>query len=222
MISRSTTFRVTIASVILIIAAGLSAALLAQDNATSEPNVQRSDVFSFSDGSQVEDAFAQLTRFDNGATMAISTSDLQEGDVYTVWWVIFNAPENCSDGVCDADDLLVVEDGVVPRDESGNRVMNMEGIEATNASLIHAAGGYATDGTLNTSASLGEGSVAGILLGPGLLDAETAEIHLVVRTHGPADETSFAEQLSTFGGGCEPMDAPPCDDVQYAIFTPPM
>jgi hypothetical protein len=197
----------------------LSALVLAAPSAAQEDmQTATSMVYRFADQSEVEDSFARLTRSENGVTMAISTNDLNPGDVYTVWWVVFNAPENCSDGICNADDILVVEDGIVPRDADGNRVMNMDGIANANISIQHAAGGYAVDGTLNTSGSLGEGEVPGIVVGPGLLDAETAEIHLVIRTHGAMVEEAFADQISTFGGGCEPFDALPCEDVQFAVF----
>jgi hypothetical protein len=210
--------------IILLLTARTPFSISAQDEEMVEPIVQNSTVHHFSDMSEVAGGFAHLTRFENGVTMAVSTNNLVEGEVYTVWWVIFNEPENCSNGVCDVDDVLIVQDGVVPRDADGNRLMNMEGIASANVSIQHAAGGYAQDGTLHTSASLGIGDVPGIILGPGLLDAKNAEIHLVIRTHGPAaaDLGVFAGQISTFGGGCEPMDALPCDDVQFAIFAPPM
>ena len=207
---------------IVLLLTALAPLMVAQDEGMAEPVVQSSTVHRFSDMSEVDGGFAHLTRFENGVTMAVSTNDLVQGEVYTVWWVIFNEPENCSDGVCDVDDVLIVQDGIVPRDEDGNRLMNMEGIAGANVSIQHAAGGYAQDSTLHTSASLGIEDVPGIILGPGLLDAQNAEIHLVIRTHGPAVEDAFANQISTFGGGCEPMDALPCDDVQFAVFTPPM
>lgn len=219
--SRSFTFRLIALAAILIVSGGILSSALAQD-AAAEPTTQTSAVYRFSDGSEVEGSLARLTRLENGVTLAISTNDLNVGDVYTVWWVVFNSPENCSDGVCNADDILVVEDGVVPRDEAGNRLMNMDGIANANISIQHAAGTYAVDGTLNTSASVGLGNVPGIVAGPGLLDAQTAEIHVVVRTHGAAIDDAFADQISTFGGGCEPADALPCEDVQYAVFQVPM
>ena len=141
--------------------------------------------------------------------------------MYTLWWDIFNEPQNCSDGVCNADDMFILdENGAIQRDAAGNRVLNMDGIGAANISVQHAAGSYSTLGTLATSASLGLGSVPGIALGPGLLDAARAEVHLVVRTHGPVLGEAFHDQLSTFGGGCEPMDAVPCVDLQFAIHRP--
>ena len=68
--------------------------------------------------------------------------------------------------------------------------------------------------------SLGLNAVPGIVYGPGLLDAEKAEVHLVVRSHGPAVDGAFDAQLSTFGGGCDPIDVAPCVDVQYAMHLP--
>ena len=210
-----------LAFVIALLALAAGGAVFAQED-SSGPVVATSDVYKFSDNEAVEGAFARLVRFENGVTTAISTSDLAEGEVYTLWWVVFNSPEKCSDGVCNLDDLFFVEDGVIPRDEAGNRAMNMDAIANADASVLHAAGGYAADGTFYTSASLNVGDNPGILFGPGLLDASSAEIHLVVRTHGAMidDVNVFADQLSSFGGGCEPMDAPPCDDIQYAMFMP--
>ena len=206
-------------SLVLIGLLALTGAAMAQDD--DAPPVQYSSVHRFPDAAVVEDGEARLVRFENGVTMMISTNGLTEGDVYTAWWVVFNEPENCSDGVCGEDDIFVVEDGIIPRDDAGNRAMNFDGIGTANIAVIHASGQYVDDGSLAVSASLGEGDVPGILFGPGLLDAEIAEIHLVLRSHGPADAELFADQISTFGGGCEPMDALPCDDQQFAMFLPP-
>ena len=51
----------------------------------------------------------------------------------------------------------------------------------------------------------------------GLTDAAAAEIHLVVRGHGPAaihDPEMLEAQTSTFMGGCETLG---CVDVQFAV-----
>lgn len=190
------------------------------ESGTTEPITQETTVHSFSDASQIEGASARLTRYDNGVTGVITTNSLEEGVVYTLWWVAFNEPYNCSDGICNEDDLFVIEDGAIARDEAGNRLLNMDAIETAQVSVQHAAGGYAVDGTFHTSASLGEGDVPGIVFGPGLTDAQTAEVHLVIRSHGEMIEGEFADQISTFGGGCDPIDVAPCDDVQFAVFQP--
>jgi hypothetical protein len=209
--------------VLLVVIAALVVAIsvFAQSGESGEPSVTTTTVhhFDLANPAEVEGAFARLVRYDNGVTTVISTDELAAGEVYTLWWVVFNEPENCN-GACDADDIFIIENGEIPRDADGNRAMNMDALAAANISVQHAAGGYSQDGSLHTSASLGIGDVPGIVLGPGLLDPYKAEIHLVVRTHGPKVDEAFADQISTFGGGCEPMDAAPCDDVQFAVFLP--
>jgi hypothetical protein len=214
-IIRVVTLALVLAALVsLVIAFGVGA------QETDEPVVTMSNIGRFVDGSEVEGAYSRLIRYNNGVTMTLSTSDLIPSDVYSIWWVIFNEPQNCSDGACDLDDLFLVEDGQIVLDEVGNRALNWEGIEASNISVQHAAGSYNDEGTINVSASLGLGSVPGIVFGPGLLDAQKAEVHLVVRTHGQFQEGAFDDQISTFGGGCDPIDTAPCDDVQFAMHLP--
>lgn len=202
---------------VLVAAFSFSAAAQQAD----EPVTTSSPVYRFSDSQAVENADSQLTRFANGVTTVINTSGLDAGSVYTLWWVIFNEPENCSGGVCNMDDIFQLnEDGSIVRDEVGNRALNMDGLQAANISIQHASGTFTADGSLSLSASLGLGDVPGIIVGPGLLDAHKAEIHLVVRTHGAKLADAFNAQVSTFGGGCEPIDAAPCDDVQFAMHLP--
>jgi hypothetical protein len=58
----------------------------------------------------------------------------------------------------------------------------------------------------------------------GLLDPMTAEVHLVVRTHGKAlrERDLFLDQITTFNGGCTggPVDGPnDCADLQAAFHA---
>jgi hypothetical protein len=154
--------------------------------------------------------------------MSLHTANLEPGSAYTVWWVIFNNPAACSGGVCNMDDIFVVDENGVPvRDESGQRIVNPEALGAPGVSIQYATGGYVReDGQANFAASVGLGEVPGIIAGPGLLDGYESEVHLVVRTHGPKLDNLFDDQILTFGGGCEPIDAAPCDDVQYTMHLP--
>ncbi|MBK8023825.1 MAG: hypothetical protein IPK19_20925 [Chloroflexi bacterium] len=210
--------RFTLIVSLLALLSVLALSAYAQD---SEPSVSTTTVHRMSDASEIAGSSSQLTRYPNGVTATLSTSDLEPGTVYTVWWVIFNSPENCTDGQCSLDDIFVfADDTTTERDDAGNRVLDMDNIAASNISVQHASGSVSADGSLAVSASLGRGEVPGVVFGPGLLDPYTAEVHLVVRTHGPAVADAYEAQLSTFGGGCEPMDAAPCDDVQFVIHMP--
>ena len=66
---------------------------------------------------------------------------------------------------------------------------------------------------------------------PGLMDAYKAEIHFVVRDHGPYISGMKREMTSTFNGGCELGELPAdprlgkvgpitCVDVHFAVHKP--
>lgn len=119
----------------------------------------------------------------------------------TLWGVFFNEPEDCSDGVCGEDDIFV--DPVAPM----TSVTFLAG-QRTRAF-----------GRLAFGASYGEGSTIGALPFPalGLFDADAAEVHLIIRTHGRYIPGIADEQITTFDGGC---DVATCEDLQFAIFRP--
>ena len=153
----------------------------------------------------VEGSWAQLVTNDEGATLQVNTSDLPAGHAVTVWWVIFNYPENCSDGVCGLDDAFP---------PPGNT--------AAGASVSFAAGHViGDDGQGNYGAHISVGGDAA----PwhyGLLEPRTAEVHFVLRDHGPADPDLVDEQIHTATAGCN--NFPPftgdytCVDIQAGRF----
>jgi hypothetical protein len=163
---------------------------------------------------------SRLVRNDNGVSFNLRTSMLERGTAATLWIVIFNSPENCV-GDCDEPDLFN---------------------PATNADVLYAAGhviggsGKATfAGSRRVADNSGSVFAALGLPAPGLVDARTAEIHLVVRTHGPKIRGMVSEMIRTFNGGCQhpgpafPDPLPPelgapgpntCVDVQFAVHKP--
>lgn len=180
-------------------------------------------VFGMADGATIDNAWSTLQRSDNGVVMTLHTQDLEPNSVYTIWWVIFNDAASCSDGACGLDDLFYIEaDGSIQKDEFGQRVLNFDALETAQVSIQFATGGLVGEGGAgHFAAALAAGdAVPGIIVGPGLIDPATAEVHLVVRTHGALVPELFDAQISDFGGGCEPADAPPCDDVQAAVHMP--
>jgi len=143
---------------------------------------------------QVQGASSTLVRTNDEITMTIHTSELEEGAAYTVWWVIFNNPGSCESG-CGLDDLFRA---------------------GVDASVLWATGHViGNNGVGNFAANLGEGKPKGqVLFGPGLQDAEGAEAHFIVRSHGQPIPGLVAQQIHTFGGGCS-INA--CADVQFGI-----
>ena len=151
-----------------------------------------------------------LKRTKRGVKISIDTSMLDPATTYTVWAAIFNYPKYCVDDCNDAD-LLGIEPGADAR---------------VQASLMYLTG-RVTPGDSDAANFVGsiKKGAAGLtnrelLIGPGLLNPEGAEIHVVIRCHGDPlfpDLTAVAAQISTFAGGC---DVNECVDVQVGLHFP--
>lgn len=127
-----------------------------------------------------------LVRSNRGVLALLRTGDLVAGDAYTVWAVIFNNPEAC-DGLCDAADL-------------SNPQVDGHSTLGTGEVVRHERAMFLTV----------------MRAGNELADPMGAEIHFVVRTHGPAIPDLVEEQISTLHGGCPPNN---CSNVLMAKHT---
>lgn len=163
------------------------------------------DISDLNNITPIEGTRARLVTNDNGARLQVQTSGLTPGHAVTAWWVIFNYPENCSDGVCGGDDAFP---------PPGNLAAGASVSFATG----HVIGGK---GKGNFGAHISAGGDAA----PwpvGLLEPRTAEYHFILRDHGPAIPGIVNQQISTAGGGCN--NFPPfagdytCQDIQGAIL----
>jgi hypothetical protein len=160
--------------------------------------------------------------------MSLRTSELDPGAAYTVWWVVFNNPGDCVAGMpfssCGEGDIFETdEDGNLIL-EDGNPILQVNendgtfGTPGVNVSALFATGHVVgKNGVGNFGAGLREGTTSGALFGPGLVDAQGAEIHLIVRSHGELIPGMVKKQISTEPGGCEVND---CVDQQFAVFVP--
>lgn len=183
---------VSLASLVLIAAGGLPSI------AQSDQTYQTTNVFNLRTGNEVRGA-ATLFRTMNSATARIYTSQLRRKAAYTIWWVIWNDPSECSEE-CSEDDLGI----------TGNSVFY--------------AGGFVTgeDGTANVTVHVDGGVLADgidVLIPGGLAESNGfgAEIHLVIRSHGRILRELAADQVGTFDGAC---DINNCVDHQAAVFLP--
>jgi hypothetical protein len=82
---------------------------------------------------------------------------------------------------------------------------------------VQYAAGHVIDqgGIAEFGARLSVGDTDGVINnGPGLLDAQAANVVLVVRDHGPADPGMVDEQIHTFKA-CNPT----CTDLQMSMHT---
>ena len=177
----------------------VSDALNDQDLATSNARMAgvSSNVYSIAGGTEVGTAY--LNKNNKGFTVNLMTTGLTPGYTYTLWAVVFNIPGNCVDG-CNGPDLGDAE----------GEVMYIAG---------HVAG---NNGKGNFSGHLNEGDDSGSIndifslpANGGLRDVDVAEIHFVVRCHGPKIPGEVDDQINSFNGGCH---TGLCEDIQFAAF----
>lgn len=184
-----------------------------------------SDVWTSSDLSVVGSSW--LGRHGHSLSMTLKTSDLPAGMAVTVWWVVFNEPENCL--------------YPTPVSQCGQRDIFFN--PDVRADVLYAAGHVTGRGRSHTFAAqrrVGDDSgsvmpfinnVLGMdLPSVGLENIFGAEVHLVVRSHGEALPSHMPDMIQTFNGGClyppgVPTDfgAPGpnrCEEIQFAVHLP--
>jgi len=120
-----------------------------------------------------------------------------EGDAITIWMASFHDPSACA-----------VPNACVPAD-LGNVL--------TGGFLQRVGGRVLGNGPINLAVNAREGDTSTRQAGTadGLVDAETDEIHVVIRSHGPPIPGMVDEQIHTVTGGCLING---CTDVAVAIF----
>jgi hypothetical protein len=176
----------------------------AQDGRSANLKTSIERVRSLPSGATVPAAGASLSRNNDAVFGTISTSGLAPGSVVTLWWAIFNNPQFCANAECAASDLNT---------------------PAVNGSLQYGGGHVVgANGRADFSGYLAAGDNTGAVYpfanmpnpAPGVALPKSAQIHLVIRSHGPAssDPAILLQQLTTFNGGC----AGPCPNIQAAVF----
>jgi hypothetical protein len=179
---------------------GVAGALLTLAGGTAQAARGVSDVRRFSGGSAVPGAWSALVTDGSGASLTLHTTELVPGDAVTVWWVVFNAPRNCThpEGPyrCGPGDLPP-----------------FGGDGSAQPSLLYATGHViGGSGKADFGAHLAVGDTSGALFGPGLTNPLGADIHLVLHDHGPADPAIVNDEIHSFGV-CNPI----CTDVQFSV-----
>lgn len=206
-------------SVVLALSA-LTPGVVAQDAEMAPTQMSTSDVIWFPgttwEGQSIAGASSSYSAYEDGISAALDTSGLQPGHAVTLWVVIFNNPELCANGEgglrCGEGDLLI-----------------FGGDPAIEGSVLYGAGHVVgPDGQGHFGTYVAPGDTAHVVVdGPGLTNPLGADVHLVVRDHGPVQAGLLGEALSTFGGGC--TEAPEgtgtlgdfaCYDAQFAFFEP--
>ena len=99
--ARTSVFAIALLVVMMIAGAAVAAGL-------QPSNTDTQDVHPFADAS-VDTGDSFLTRTDGMVLAAVEAEGLTPGDVYTVWWVVFNNPAACT-ADCGEDDIFIEGD----------------------------------------------------------------------------------------------------------------
>ena len=144
-----------------------------------------------------------LSRTRDRLWVTIATSGLDPDAAYTVWWVIFENPENCAGGP-----------GACADTDLGNAAVAGSAFLATG--FVTGADGTATVSAHHEGYNMIPGGTD-VLLGNGLSRGNGfhAEVHMVVRSHGAIVPGNVAAQISTIDGAC---DVNTCADQQAIVF----
>ncbi|MDT8342672.1 MAG: hypothetical protein RQ751_14270, partial [Longimicrobiales bacterium] len=135
---------------------------------------------------------ASLNRNRNGATFTYRAAELEPGHTYTVWWVVFENPAACGEDGCNGADLLTEGVGGTVFGPAAGGIAGEDG-RATFAGS-----------SLTPPSEVLDLNGDGVPDGDGSLDdTQGAEVHLVVRDHGPAIPGRVPEQIGSFLGGCD-------------------
>ncbi len=166
----------------------------------------------------VEEGTARLGVYGDGVFANFDTAGLAPGHVHTLWFVVINDPAACEGENCTSKDVL-------------------KRTEIVNADAGYAGGVIVgEDGTASFNWHQPEGQLSGGWFGNGMVDAETAEIHLVVNDHGPVINGRVDAMLTSYRDACSddsipaPMPAAAraqgepgpntCRLVQFTVFKP--
>ena len=146
---------------------------------------------------------SNLVRNKNGISAEYSTSELPGGQAMTLWFIVFNNPEDCVAGAFDcglADmgaarpaqgDFLLASGHVIDADGTATFAGNLKVGDIGGSGLAEFPGGC-----IPNMDDCG-GSV-------GLVDVEGALIVLALHSHGPElTGQELKSQTSSFLGGCE-------------------
>ena len=179
-------------------------AQLTAGNSKAPATASSSDLFLTTPGpfpilsSPVALASSQLTRTPAGLSTTTVGTGLTAGHVYTLWWIIYDHPNQCAATPCTVADIAN---------------------PAVGASVLAATGRIAdASGVLTFVAHLSSGNPEGeVLVGSGVFNTARADVQVVVRDHGVASgDAAFRHRQLTEYFACNGI----CEDPQMAIHLP--
>jgi hypothetical protein len=188
------------------------------DNQPNLNNVSTADIINPILG--ITTGTSTLTRSDTKISVSYKTTGLIPGHAYTLWWVIWNNPQDCAvPGACDEPDFNTPEAVGVDVLYATGLVVGTDGSVTFKAELT-AGGNYQSANEYMDLPPAG-----GLNLG----NSMSAEVHLALRSHGPVIPGMVDNQISSYLGGCStffdvfteiPTENGECGEIEFAVHPP--
>lgn len=207
MFKKKSCFARTIFACLLVGFTVMEAAHASSRHHYARESVEIADHHVFGTSDLADGATSLVRNFQNREIEAhISTKALEPDTAYSIWWAIFNRPRFC----------------VTPFDCT-TADLEINGGDPDVRASVFWAGGFVSDSTggANTSIHLSAGRTGRELFAQsknyGLLNVSGAEIHIVLRSHGPAGVAGpVAKQIGTANEACP---AEGCQNVFASIHA---
>jgi hypothetical protein len=170
-------------------------------------SVEVSNHHVFPDGPEVDGATILIRDFRNKIVrMDVTTAALEPDTAYSIWLAVFNSPDQCAGpGQCAPSDL-------------GNP--DVRASVFWGGGLIADANGYAST-TMTLQPGRTNRELFAIPSDLGLQDIRNAEIHVVLRSHGPTGVAgSVASQIGTANEACPGGNPMNCVNAFASVHSP--
>lgn len=140
---------------------------------------------------------SKVVRTGGGVSYRLSTSGLEPGHAYTLWFVVFNDPAGCiTPNACIGDDVVNADAEPDMAYAAGHVVGGSDRATFAGSQRVGALAGSVNAPVLPAS------------LANGLTNPLGAEIHLVVHHHGPKLPDYMPDMIQSIDGGCVDAGVP--------------
>lgn len=139
----------------------------------------------------IENSTATLISSEAGIAVNMTTDELEENHVYSLWVVITNNPSACAEFPCTAPEILGQSDELLSDATWGDSIL------------------ISPDTRMEFSAFFPAGDLPESWFGNGLTNPTGAEVHLVINDHGEFIPEQASSMMNTYRGGCNDESLPP-------------
>lgn len=141
---------------------------------------------------------SELTRTDSGISASYKAEGLTPGNAMTLWFIVFNNPEDCLGGPYNCSPLDLGPDG----DAKGDFFLASGHVIGDSGKGNF--GGHLNVGDVSGSEYAEMNCPDTLECAPGLVDSRESLVVLAIHDHGPQQSGQvLKEQISSFLGGCE-------------------